>query len=103
MALDHRGALAQTARMSRSAFASRFKTLVSKSPARYLLECRMERACEMLAENQYGVKQIASRVGYTTGAAFSNAFKRWSGQSPGEYRRLRFKDAALTEHGQGGP
>jgi AraC-like DNA-binding protein len=53
----------------------------------YLMERRMQKACELLAEGQYGIKQIASQVGYASKAAFSNAFKRWNGQSPQAYRR----------------
>lgn len=84
--------LADSVGMSRSAFASRFKNLLSKPPQQYLLECRMRKACTLLVEGEYGVKQIAGRVGYATDAAFANAFKRWSGKAPGTYRR-----AALNE------
>ncbi len=80
-------ALADRVCLSRSAFATRFKTLVSKPPLQYLLECRMRRACELLADGRQGIKEIAVQVGYTTAPAFSNAFKRWSGTTPGVYRR----------------
>jgi AraC-like DNA-binding protein len=79
--------LARRVCLSRSVFASRFKNLLSTSPMQYLMERRMQKACELLAEGQYGIKQIASQVGYASKAAFSNAFKRWSGQSPQVYRR----------------
>lgn len=80
--------LADRVGMSRSAFAAKFKALVSKPPQQYLLECRMEKACALLAEGQCGIKEIATFVGYATTAAFGNAFKRWSGKSPGNYRRV---------------
>lgn len=80
-------ALADRVCLSRSAFATRFKTLVSKPPLQYLLECRMRRACDLLADGRRGIKEIAVQVGYTTAPAFSNAFKRWSGTTPGVYRR----------------
>jgi AraC-like DNA-binding protein len=80
-------ALADRACLSRSAFAARFKTMVSKSPLQYLLECRMRRACDLLVDGRYGIKEIAAQVGYATAAAFSNAFKRWAGSSPGAYRQ----------------
>ena len=66
-----------------------FKTLVSQSPLQYLLEHRMQRAAELLVGGRCGIKEIAAQVGYATRAAFSNAFKRWSGgTSPGAYKRL---------------
>ena len=79
--------LAQKTGMSRSAFAARFKALVAKPPQQYLVECRMRMACNLLRDGHYGIKEIATRVGYATRAAFSNAFRRWSGQTPASYRR----------------
>jgi len=63
----------------------------------------MRKACDLLAEGRYGLKQIATRVGYATGAAFSNAFKRWSGTTPGAYRRSLGKrhDQVATPPGGG--
>mgnify|MGYP000901112183 CR=1 FL=1 len=85
--------LAERVCLSRSAFAARFKTLVSQPPLQYLLERRMQSACAMLAEGRYEIKEIAARIGYTTRTAFSNAFKRWCGESPGTYR-LRARGGA---------
>jgi AraC-like DNA-binding protein len=78
--------MAEQVCLSRSVFAARFKTLVSKSPIQYLLECRMQKACVLLSEGRYSIKEIAGLVGYATAAAFSNSFKRWSGKSPGYFR-----------------
>ena len=87
-------ALADAVCLSRSVFASRFKTLVSQSPLQYLLEYRMQKAAELLVEDRCGIKEITAQVGYATRAAFSNAFKRWSGgTSPGAYKRLHQKSA----------
>jgi AraC-like DNA-binding protein len=47
----------------------------------------MEKARALLDEGRRGLKQIATLVGYATGATFSNAFKRWGGVAPGAYRR----------------
>jgi AraC-like DNA-binding protein len=85
--------LADRVGMSRSAFAARFKALVSKPPLQYLLEYRMEKALALLSEGQCGLKQIAAQVGYATGSTFSNAFKRWSGAAPRSYRRASLADA----------
>ena len=94
--------LADRVGMSRSAFASRFKNLLSKPPQQYLLECRMRKACTLLVEGEYGVKQIAGRVGYATDAAFANAFKRWSGKAPGTYRRVALNEPIRTTSSQTG-
>jgi AraC-like DNA-binding protein len=33
--------------------------------------------------------EIAFSLGYSEVSAFNHAFRRWVGQSPGDYRRLR--------------
>lgn len=79
--------LARKVGMSRSVFAARFVRVVGQTPSRYILDCRMRRACELLVEDRFGLKEIAARSGYASEAAFSNAFKRWAGVAPGRYRR----------------
>jgi transcriptional regulator GlxA family with amidase domain len=77
---------AEKAGMSRSGLAARFVACVGRTPMQYLLECRMRQACRLLRETRSGLKQIARIVGYGSGSAFSNVFKRWSRLSPGAYR-----------------
>ena len=79
--------------MSRSVFAARFRALVSKSPMKFVLECRMRKACALLAECRYSLKKISHLVGYGTEASFSRAFKRWSGASPRQLRYATPKNA----------
>jgi AraC-like DNA-binding protein len=80
--------LADRVGLSRSVFAARFKDRMSKSPMHYLFEFRMGLACGLIADGRSGVKQIATQLGYASRDAFSSAFKRWRGLSPGAYRRL---------------
>jgi AraC-like DNA-binding protein len=78
--------LAKEAGMSRSACAEKFLALVGIAPMRYLLECRMRKAQQLLRETESGLKDIASQLGYASEPAFSRAFKRWCGQAPGMVR-----------------
>lgn len=79
--------LAQAAGMSRSAFASQFTRLVGEPPLHYVATWRMLRASQLLKENKQTLAEVAVAVGYDSEAAFSKAFKRWCGLSPGSYRR----------------
>jgi AraC-like DNA-binding protein len=73
--------------MSRSAFAERFTELVGDSPMHYLAMWRMHVAAQQLRDGPDNVAQVAFAVGYDSEAAFSRAFKRQFGESPGAWRR----------------
>jgi AraC-like DNA-binding protein len=83
--------LAAKAGMSRSAFAAHFKERVGKSPLEYLTRWRMFRAGALLRRGDQRLSQIAYAVGYKTEAAFSKAFKRINGLTPGNYRNANGK------------
>jgi AraC-like DNA-binding protein len=80
-------ALALEVGMSRSVFAERFTTLVGQPPMQYLTLWRMHVAAQHLREGRGNVAQIGFAVGYESEAAFSRAFKRQFGTSPGTWRR----------------
>jgi len=90
------GGLAAHVGMSRSAFAARFAQAVGEGPMQYLTRRRLQRAAAMLRRNETGIAQVATRSGYSSEAAFSKAFKRAVGITPGAYRRT-----ATTERGPG--
>ena len=95
MALIHRDAarawtvasLADEVAMSRSAFAARFTELVGEPAMRYVTRWRMHMAVTSLKEDRAPLGELANRVGYQSEAAFSRAFKRFIGTSPGAARR----------------
>jgi AraC family transcriptional regulator, alkane utilization regulator len=79
--------LAAEVALSRSTFASRFRALVGESPLHYLTRWRMQTAAQLLHSGSCGVLDVAQRVGYESEVAFSKAFKRTMGVSPGVFRR----------------
>ncbi|MER6273403.1 AraC family transcriptional regulator [Streptomyces sp900105755] len=82
--VEELGALAG---LSRAAFARRFTTLVGQPPLSYLTWWRMTTAARLLRNYDAPLKTVANRVGYTSEFAFSTAFKREHGLTPGAYRR----------------
>jgi AraC-like DNA-binding protein len=78
--------LARVAAVSRSGLDDRFRQVLGRSPIRYLTEWRMHLAEDLLTATDLGVVAIAHRVGYDAEEAFSRAFKRHSGASPGQWR-----------------
>jgi AraC-like DNA-binding protein len=79
--------LAAEVAMSRSAFAARFTELVGEPAMHYAARWRMNLAVTWLKEDDAPLCHLASRLGYDSEAAFSRAFKRFIGVSPGAIRR----------------
>jgi AraC-like DNA-binding protein len=77
--------LAESAGMSRSAFAARFKELLEQTPLEYVTEWRMQKAMQLLEQRDKKLIDVARLVGYESDAAFSKAFKRVVGINPGDY------------------
>src|SRR5262249_16209562 len=89
--------LARRVGLGRSAFSARFTKLVGQPVHSYLTARRMEEAAFLLESSDEGIAQIAARVGYATGAAFSKLFHRPQGLSPGRYRTARKFDDSGTQ------
>jgi AraC-like DNA-binding protein len=95
MALVHRdpaypwsvASLARKTGMSRSAFAARFTDLVGEPVMQYVTRWRMQVALAWMQHDDLSVADLAARLGYESEAAFSRAFKRTIGISPGAARR----------------
>ncbi len=79
--------LAREARMSRSAFALKFKTVLGQTPLEYLTQWRMYKAGAMIRSKDTSFSEVASAVGYGSESSFSRVFKREMGDAPREYRR----------------
>ncbi|WP_155831134.1 MULTISPECIES: AraC family transcriptional regulator [unclassified Hyphomicrobium] len=79
--------LAKLSGMSRTSFAVRFREVVGVPPLTYVLNWRMRLAERELSETDHSVATIAWSLGYGSESAFSNAFSRATGLSPGRFRK----------------
>jgi AraC-like DNA-binding protein len=81
--------MAEAAGMSRTAFASAFKTHLGDTPADYLLRWRVS-LMQTLLRDGVSIKAAADQLGYATAASLSRAFTQVVGESPrGWLRRDR--------------
>jgi len=79
--------LAEEVAMSRSGFAARFTALLGMSPMNYVTEWRMSLATNLLKERLLSLYEISKQCGYASEAAFSRAYKRFTGVSPRKVSR----------------
>ena len=78
--------LAAEAGASRTVLGERFNRLLGAPPIEYLARLRMQIAAERLRTSRQSLAQVAEAVGYESEAAFSRAFRRIVGVSPGAWR-----------------
>jgi AraC-like DNA-binding protein len=78
--------LSAHAAMSRSSFSEKFTAAVGESPLRYLTEWRLQSARQCLRTSSDPLIAVATASGYQSEAAFSRAYKRRFGVSPGADR-----------------
>jgi AraC-like DNA-binding protein len=81
--------LGEEAGLSRSVVYERFLHLIGQPPMQYLAAWRMQLATARLRDTDEKIIEIALDVGYESETAFSRAFKRLVGESPGAWRRAQ--------------
>ena len=80
--------LAQQMNFSYDYFQHRFKEITEFSPQQFLIRRRIEMAQNMLTDGPANCTEIAQRCGFSNSAQFSAIFKRETGRSPQQWRRL---------------
>lgn len=78
--------LAQEIGVSYSWFRSTFTAHTGLSPHQYLLEFRLARARNLLAETKISVKEIASQTGFEDEHYFTRLFRQKLNHTPSEWR-----------------
>jgi AraC family transcriptional regulator len=78
--------LAAAAGLTRMHFAAQFRAATGLPPHKYLIRRRIERAQEMLLEDDVALVEVALSVGFQTQSHFTTVFKRFVGQSPRAWR-----------------
>lgn len=89
--------LASEAGQSRSVFAQRFLRALGVAPLGYLTDLRMRLGLQRLGDEAVSVERVAETLGYSSLAAFSRAFKRSMGVSPGAVKRGAVPPALVAQ------
>jgi LacI family transcriptional regulator len=73
---------------SRSQLEKRFRQCLGRSPQAEIRRVQMARVKELLIETDFPLKTIASMTGFEYLEYMSVVFKRLTGESPGQYRKI---------------
>lgn len=79
--------LADYLQISSVTLAVEFKNETGVSPSDYLASLRMEQAKKLLRETGQLIKEISLAVGYEDDHVFMRRFKKYTGKTPGQYRK----------------
>ena len=85
--------LAEIIKLSEGYFFEAFKYTTGMTPHRYISTAKMEKAKEMLLNENASVINVGMAVGFDNPAYFSKMFKREVGVSPSQFRLRYRKDA----------
>ncbi|MCD9026214.1 response regulator transcription factor [Cohnella silvisoli] len=66
-----------------------FKSVTDENFIEYVTRKRMEQACELLRTSDRKINEISELVGYENQRYFSQVFKKFTDQTPSEYRENR--------------
>ncbi len=72
--------------LSRSQLHRRMKDIVGVAPSDYIRNVKLRKACEMLAQGDVDIAQVAYSLGFNAQSHFSTLFKRYTGMTPTEYK-----------------
>ena len=74
--------------LSPSYFARIFKQETGYSPINFLIHTRIERAKELLTQSEDKASDIALSIGFSNQQRFNETFKKITGMTPLEYRKV---------------
>lgn len=80
--------LARSAKVSVPQFKRRMKRIFQLSAGQYLMRVRIDAAARLLKQSDEPISAIAAQVGFFDQSRFSRAFRRTTGMTPGQYRRV---------------
>lgn len=82
--------LASLVNMSENGFSRLFRKVTGTSPHDYLIERRLEQACNLLHHSDFSIDQIAVMSGFCDRAYFSRMFIRRYSTGPAKFRKTAF-------------
>lgn len=71
----------------RSKFFAKFNSLTGKTPREYIRERKLNKAAEMLRNDEMTISEVAYKLGFSTPQYLSTCFKAYFGMTPSQYQK----------------
>lgn len=78
--------VAKEMNLSRSQCSKLFSKVYGLSPRQYVSQQKLKLAKELLVTTHLPMTDIAEKLGFQSASHFSRQFRRWTGQSPSEFK-----------------
>jgi AraC family transcriptional regulator len=79
--------IAAAVRMSPNYFACLFKQSTGLTPHQYVMQCRIEKAKQLLRHQELALVEICQEVGFTSQSHFTRVFRQHTKTTPKAYRK----------------
>lgn len=92
--IDHAPSVAEVAQychISTKQLVRNFNRFTGTAPGQYIKKERVQRICQLLAEDRLTLRQISEELSFSSEYYFNVFFKTYAGMPPGEYRRMMGK------------
>lgn len=77
--------LAKMSLLSTNRYTNVFKQVTGMSPQQYIIQFRLQKACELMRHTSLNIRQISALTGFDDQLYFSRLFKKYEGMTPSEY------------------
>ncbi len=85
--------LAEITHINKFYLSHSFTEYVGTSPINYLMETRLAASKELLLSSSRSIAEVASSTGFSSQSYFSQIFRKNTGMSPMQYRKLKQTDS----------
>ncbi|WP_178138533.1 AraC family transcriptional regulator [Parasporobacterium paucivorans] len=79
--------ISESANISKSECFRCFRKVLGKKPFEYLIEYRLEQAIKQISVSDRSISEIAADCGFNHHSYFGKQFKKFTGNTPNEYRK----------------
>ncbi|MCD8329466.1 MAG: AraC family transcriptional regulator [Lachnospiraceae bacterium] len=83
--------IADNAGLSETYFSALFKKETGETVSEFIQKSRVKEAQSMIQYSEYSLLEIGQYLGFCSQSHFSKTFRRYTGMTPGQYRKKNFK------------